>query len=162
MTEHTFKKLGVMIDCSRNAVLNKKSFCRMVDILSALGYNFIRLYTEDTYEVDGEPYFGYMRGRYSREEIREMDAYATSKGIELIPCIQTLAHLNSIFRYAEYMKINDTDDILLVGAKRTYKLIDNMFRSLAESFTSRTVHIGMDEAFMLGRGKYQAKYRPCR
>ena len=72
----------------------------MVDILSALGYNFIRLYTEDTYEVDGEPYFGYMRGRYSREEIREMDAYAASKGIELIPCIQTLAHLNSIFRYA--------------------------------------------------------------
>ena len=158
MTEHTFKKLGVMIDCSRNAVLNKKSFCRMVDILSALGYNFIRLYTEDTYEVDGEPYFGYMRGRYSREEIREMDACAASKGIELIPCIQTLAHLNSIFRYAEYMKINDTDDILLVGAKRTYKLIDNMFRSLAESFTSRTVHIGMDEAFMLGRGKYQEKY----
>jgi len=123
-----------------------------------LGYNFIRLYTEDTYEVDGEPYFGYMRGRYTREELREMDAYAQSKGVELIPCIQTLAHLNSIFRYAEYYKINDADDILLVGEKRTYELIDNMFRSLAESFTSRTVNIGMDEAFKLGRGKYQDKH----
>ena len=158
MSDNAFKKLGVMLDCSRNAVLNKQSFCRMVDILSALGYNFIRLYTEDTYEVEGEPYFGYMRGRYTREELREMDAYAKSKGLELIPCIQTLAHLNSIFRYAEYYKINDADDILLVGMQRTYKLIDNMFRSLAESFTSRSVHIGMDEAFKLGRGKYQDKH----
>lgn len=158
MSDNAFKKLGVMIDCSRNAVLNKQAFCRMVDILSALGYNFIRLYTEDTYEVDGEPYFGYMRGRYTKEEIREMDAYAKSKGMELTPCIQTLAHLNSIFRYAEYQKINDADDILLVGMQRTYKLIDNMFRSLAESFSSRHVHIGMDEAFKLGRGKYQDKH----
>ena len=158
MSDNAFKKLGVMIDCSRNAVLNKTSFCRMVDILSALGYNFIRLYTEDTYEVDGEPYFGYMLGRYTKEEIREMDAYAKSKGMELIPCIQTLAHLNSIFRYAPYMKINEADDILLVGESRTYKLIDNMFRSLAESFSSRNVHIGMDEAFKLGRGKYQDKH----
>lgn len=161
MSDNAFNKLGVMIDCSRNAVLNKQSFCRMVDILSALGYNFIRLYTEDTYEVDGEPYFGYMRGRYTREELREMDAYAKSKGLELIPCIQTLAHLNCIFRYPQYAKINDTDDILLVGEHRTYQLIDNMFRSLAESFSSRTVNIGMDEAFMLGRGKYQDKNGVC-
>ena len=58
----TFRKLGVMIDCSRNAVMNRPAFCRMVDILSALGYNTIRLYMEDTYEVEGEPYFGYLRG----------------------------------------------------------------------------------------------------
>ena len=157
MSVNCFDKLGVMFDCSRNAVLNKKTFCRMVDILSALGYNFIRLYTEDTYEVTGEPYFGYMRGRYTCKELREMDAYAKSKGVELIPCIQTLAHLNSIFRYKDYACINDADDILLVGEERTYKLIDNMFKSLAKSFTSRTVNIGMDEAFKLGRGQYLDK-----
>ena len=36
------------------------------------------LYTEDTYEVDNEPYFGYMRGRYSADELRELDDYAYS------------------------------------------------------------------------------------
>ena len=61
-----FRKFGVMIDCSRNAVMNIAAFRRMVDILSSLGYNTIRMYTEDTYEVDGEPYFGYLRGRYSK------------------------------------------------------------------------------------------------
>ena len=49
-----FNKLGVMIDCSRNAVMTVSAFEKMVDILSSLGYNTIRLYTEDTYEVDGE------------------------------------------------------------------------------------------------------------
>ena len=152
-----FDKFGVMIDCSRNAVMNVSAFKKMADILSSLGYNTIRLYTEDTYEVDGEPYFGYLRGRYSKAELREMDAYAAERGVELIPCIQTLAHLGAIFRYAEYGQIKDIDDILFVGEERTYKLIEHMFFSLSQCFSSRSVHIGMDEAFMLGRGKYLEK-----
>lgn len=152
--EMYFDKFGVMIDCSRNSVLHVPAFKKTVDILSSLGYNTIRLYTEDTYEVDGEPYFGYLRGRYSKAEWKEMDAYAAAHGIELIPCIQTLAHLGTIFRYVEYGKIKDIDDIILVGDERTYTLIDNMFRTIAECFTTRNIHIGMDEAFMLGKGKY--------
>ena len=152
-----FDKFGVMIDCSRNAVMNVSAFKKMADILSSLGYNTIRLYTEDTYEVDGEPYFGYLRGRYSKAELREMDAYAAERGVELIPCIQTLAHLGAIFRYAEYGQIKDIDDILFVGEERTYKLIEHMFFSLSQCFSSRSVHIGMDEAFMLGKGKYLEK-----
>lgn len=152
-----FEKFGVMIDCSRNAVMNLPAFRKMVDILSSLGYNTIRLYTEDTYEVDGEPYFGYLRGRYTKAEWREMDAYAAAHGMELIPCIQTLAHLGGIFRYAGYGKIRDIDDILLVGEERTYELIDHMLCTLSECFSSRNIHLGMDEAFMLGKGKYLEK-----
>ena len=152
-----FRKFGVMIDCSRNAVMNIAAFRRMVDILSSLGYNTIRMYTEDTYEVDGEPYFGYLRGRYSKSELKEMDAYAAKHGIELIPCIQTLAHLGSIFRYVEYEQIRDVNDILLVGQERTYQLIEHMFCTISECFSSRNIHIGMDEAFMLGRGTYLDK-----
>ena len=58
----------------------------------------LMLYTEDTYEVDNQPYFGYLRGRYSQKELREIDDYAFKHGMELIPAIQTLAHLKSIFR----------------------------------------------------------------
>ena len=31
----------------------------------------ILTYTEDTFEVENEPYFGYKRGKYSIEEIKE-------------------------------------------------------------------------------------------
>ncbi len=79
--------------------------------------------------------------------------YCYSIGVEVIPCIQTLAHLNQIFRWDSYKNINEISDILLVDDERTYELIDNMLRTVNECFTSKIVHIGMDEAFMLGRGK---------
>ena len=47
--------LGVMLDCSRNAVLKPEAVKRYIDILSRLGYNSLMLYTEDTYEVDNQP-----------------------------------------------------------------------------------------------------------
>ena len=56
-----FDSLGVMIDMSRNAVMSIPSLKRYLPILRKMGYTTVFLYTEDTYEVDGEPYFGYMR-----------------------------------------------------------------------------------------------------
>ena len=37
-----------------------------------MGLNSMMLYTEDTYTVDNYPYFGYLRGRYSKEELKEI------------------------------------------------------------------------------------------
>lgn len=149
------KRLGVMLDCSRNAVMKPEKVKEYIDVLADLGYNCLMLYTEDTYEIKKEPYFGQNRGRYSEEEIRMMDAYAASRGVELIPCIQTLAHLHTIFRWPEYKKINDCPSILLTECDRTYELIDHMFETLSQTYHTKTVHVGMDEAHMLGRGKYQ-------
>lgn len=143
-----------MLDCSRNAVMSVNSLKKWIDITSDLGYNTLLLYTEDTYEVDGNPYFGYMRGRYTQEELKEIDAYALSKGMELMPCVQTLAHLEAIVRWPAYSEHVDTDNILLAGDEFVYELVDKIFCSIAKSFTSRTVNVGMDEAHMIGRGKY--------
>ena len=156
-----FDSFGVMIDCSRNAVPSVAGLKRFFDVISKMGYNCAMLYTEDTYEVKGEPRFGYKRGRYSVEELKEIDRYAASVGIELIPCIQTLAHLNSIFRWGEYKKIQDIDDILLMEDERTEALIENMFATLSEAISSRKIHIGMDEAHNVGRGKYLDKHGLC-
>ena len=148
------KKFGVMLDCSRNAVMKVEEVKKFAAILKKFGYNMMMLYTEDTYEVDGEPYFGYLRGRYSKAELKEIVRDCEKMGVEVIPCIQTLAHLERIFRWADYPSVNDQKDTLLVGAERTYELIENMFRSLRDCFDSEYVHIGMDEAHALGRGQY--------
>lgn len=148
------KRFGVMVDCSRNAVMNVPTVKRFIDALSKMGYNMLMLYTEDTYEVDDQPRFGYLRGRYSKDEMKEIVAYGEEKGIELIPCIQTLAHLNQIFRWQDYKSINDCDDILLIDDEGTYKLIEDMFKTLRQCYTTDKIHIGMDEAHNVGRGKY--------
>lgn len=150
---------GLMVDCSRNAVMNLTALKRFVKLISALGYDTLMLYTEDTYEVDGEPYFGHQRGRFSKAELKEADAFCRENGVELVPCIQTLAHLNAMFKWInKYGCINDTADILLADDDRTYKLIDEMLATLAECFTTRKIHIGMDEAYMVGLGKYRDKH----
>ena len=146
--------LGVMLDCSRNAVMSVAELKNFILTLKKIGYNCLQLYTEDTYEIEGEPQFGYRRGRYSKLELKEIDAFAKKNGVELMPCIQTLAHLNQIFRYPKYERINDANDILLVDDERTYALIEKMIATCAECFTSRNIHIGMDEAHWLGRGRY--------
>ncbi len=154
MSELTFKRFGTQIDCSRNAVMNVASIKKWIDLVAAMGHNTLMMYTEDTYEVDGHPYFGYGRGRLTREEMKEINAYGAERGIELIPSINTLAHMGTIFRWKQYQEIHDCEDIMLCDDERTYELIDAMFRTLSECYTSKVVNVGMDEAGMLGRGRY--------
>lgn len=152
--EHTFKTFGTMLDCSRNAVMTAESVKRWIDLTAKLGCNTLHLYMEDTYEVDGQPYFGHLRGRYSKAELKQIDAYAAAHGMQVIPCIQTLAHVNALFHWPVYREIRDAADILLTGDERTYALVDGMFRTLRECLRTNIVNIGMDEADLLGLGKY--------
>lgn len=154
------KDTGIMIDCARNAVIRAEQAKKMIVTSALLGYNYFELYVEDCFEVDDEPCFGYMRGRFTKAELKDLDEFAALFGIELVPCIQTLAHLARIFfHWKEYtMKIQDKGDVLLVGEERTYRLIENMIRTCRECFSSRRINIGMDEAFDLGQGKYFEKH----
>lgn len=152
--EHTFKTFGTMLDCSRNAVMTAESVKRWIDLTAKLGCNTLHLYMEDTYEVDAQPYFGHLRGRYSKAELKQIDAYAAAHGMQVIPCIQTLAHVNALFHWPVYREIRDAADILLTGDERTYALVDGMFRTLRECLRTNIVNIGMDEADLLGLGKY--------
>ncbi len=148
------KYLGVMLDCSRDAVMTVPQVKKFVDILHGLGYNMLQLYIEDTYEIPNEPLFGYMRGRYTQAELKEIDRYCKERGVVCVPCMQTLAHLDTIFRHPPFWDAHDLQGMLWVGEERTYELIENMFASLRECFSTDIIHIGMDEAWMLGRGKY--------
>ncbi len=149
-----FEMFGVMLDCSRNAVMTVRSLKSYLDKLAILGYNTFMLYTEETYTLEDEPFFGVMRGAYTAEEIREIDDYAAKLGIELIPCIQTLGHLEQIFRWPRFQPLNDMRDILLADEPETYKLIEKMLVFWKNNVRSRRIHLGMDEADGLGRGKY--------
>lgn len=149
-----FDTLTFMADCSRNAVLNVSSVKELIVYLAMMGFNCLMLYTEDTYEIPEEPYFGHLRGRYSVSEMQELYAYGEEIGVNLIPCIQTLAHLHNIFNWKRFDDVHDIDDILLADDQQTYELIENMIKTV-RSFTScKYINIGMDEAHNLGRGRY--------
>jgi len=148
---------GVMIDNSRNAVLKCDTVRDVINYMALMGLEKLMLYTEDTYEVEGYPYFGYLRGRFSKNALKDLVAYGKLMGVTLVPCIQTLGHFDAIVRWQAFKPIVDCNNILLAGDDDTYKFIDAMIKSCRESFETDEINIGMDEAWMLGFGKYREK-----
>lgn len=153
-----FPVLGVMFDVSRNAVLRPESMRFFLRKMALMGFDLGMMYTEDTYEVPEYPYFGYLRGRYSQEELRELDDYAACFGIELCPCIQTLGHLNRALHWPAMEHMKDTEEVLLVGEEDSYRFIRAMLKNASAPYRSRRIHIGMDEAHFLGQGAYLRRH----
>ncbi len=147
-------RVGIMLDCSRNAVMQPDHVERWLRRMALMGCNLFQAYTEDTYEIPGEPRFGFQRGRYTQAELKRLDATCRRLGIEMVGCIQTLAHLEQINRWPEYRDSCDYESVLLEGEPRTYELIGRMLDSVGACIGSRRIHIGMDEAWALGRGKH--------
>jgi len=153
-----FETIGPQLDLSRNAALTVASFQSLIRKLAVMGLNALVLYMEDLYELEGEPYFGYMRGKYSYAELRAIDDYADMFGIEAYPCIQTFAHLEEFLKWEHAAHYRDTRGVLLAEYEPTYELIEKMLTAATAPFRSNKVNIGMDEAEELGRGKYLDRY----
>ena len=156
--ETPFKSFGIMLDCSRNAVMRPDHLKVWLERLALLGYNQVMLYTEDTYELPGEPYFGYQRGSYTASELQDIDDYASALNIEVVPCIQTLGHLAQILKHRAYNHVKDTNSVILAGEKQTYELIEKMISHWRSVCRTDRIHVGMDEAHDLGRGRYLDKH----
>lgn len=148
-----FTTRGIMVDCSRNSVPKVERIKEMMRQVALMGHNAMMLYTEDTYEVPDYPCFGQYRGRYTREEIRAMDDYAALLGIELIPCIQTVSHLERALRWPCMNQIQDDPSTLLVGDAETERFVRTLLTTVSGMFRSRRVHVGLDEAHGLGLGR---------
>lgn len=149
---------GMMLDMSRGGVMTVEAVKGMIDAHAALGLNLMMLYTEDTYTVPEAPYLGYLRGRYTEKELREMDDYAAESGVELVPCVQTLAHLEQFLQWDVNRDIKDNDCVLMIDEPKTYAWIRAALTALRRCFRTNRIHIGMDEAHGVGLGEYYQKH----
>ena len=152
-----FSTLGIVLDCGHNATVKPDHLKKWLRRLALLGYDVAMIYTEAGYQLPGEPCFGYMRGNYKPEDLKALDQYAAQLGIEMIGSIQALGHLEQVLKWPMYATLRDTEHVLLVGEAKTYALIDKMVAHWAGVFRSRRFHLGMDETYDLGRGRYLDK-----
>ncbi len=153
----SFEECGIMLDMSRNGVMRVEAVKKYISYLAAFGLNTLWLYTEDTYELKEYPFFGYMRGRYTQNELKQIDDYAFLLGIEVVPCIQTLGHMEQYLRHGESAPLRDTPSVMLCGSEATYNFIDAAIKFFSKTLRTRKIHIGMDEANDIGTGAYLAK-----
>ncbi len=153
-----FKQYGVLLN-QEGSGFNVEQSKLYAKILKDMGYDYMLFYLETSYEIEGHPYFGHFRGKYSKEELKEINDYCDSIGLELIPSIEVLGHLDWLFqRESVYNDIRDAQSVLLVGHEKTYELIEGMIKTISECFTSRRINLGMDETYGLGEGKYKKLY----
>lgn len=148
-----FKSFGVH-HSTRPNVPNVTYLKKLLRKFALLGYSEFEMYMHSNYEIDNEPYFGYDQGKYTQKELKEIADYGEILGIKIIPCLETLAHQPELKRWCVYKSLYDWDDIFNVGNPKTYELLEKMIATCAKCFHSKTINLGMDEAYMLGHGQY--------
>ncbi len=96
-------------------------------------------------------------GFYTQEDIKDIVAYATLKGIEVIPEIEMPAHVGSAVaaypslscgRYLNDIPASDWENpgMYCAGKEATFEFLENVLLEVMPLFPSKYVHIGGDEA----------------
>lgn len=152
----SFKTVGLMFAASY-AVPKISDFKRYIDYMALMGYNMLMFYTEDTLELPGREFFGYMQSRYSKSELSELDDYAYEYGIEMLPCLECYGHMQKYLFWDEAEPIKDTTSVLLAREPETFAFLEELITEASAPYRSKRIHIGMDEAWNMGRGKFLDK-----
>ena len=149
--------LGLSLDVARNGVFTLDALKRWVVNLAAVGFTHITFNFEDMFEMEGYPRFGYMRGRYTKADLKEFNSFCEAFGIGVIPGVQSLAHMEQYLQWAEADPIKDTTNCLLVDEPKTYEFIEKQFVLMRECFPkAEYINVFLDETLTLGKGKYLA------
>ena len=150
-----FKSNGMMMDCSRSCVPATDTIKKYIVRLAKFGMNRLYLYMEDTFETADYPYWGYLRGRYSKEEIKDCDKFASLFGVTLVPCIQMSGDFQMMPDLQASEAYGDADNIPAPeGGKSGILSDDSLLEAAAECFSGGLIHLGMDEADRC-RGRYR-------
>ncbi|MBQ8197566.1 MAG: family 20 glycosylhydrolase [Clostridia bacterium] len=152
-----FETISTMVDASRNGAPTVDAMCRFLDRIALMGYNQIMFYLEDMLELEGRPYFGHMRGRYNAQEIKAIDDYAYNYGIEIVPCLECYGHMEKYLIWPEADAIRDTSSVMLAREEKTFEFVELLVSTARKCFRSNNIHIGMDEAWDMGRGVFLTK-----
>ena len=97
-------------------------------------------------------------GFYTQEDIKEIVAYATARGIDIIPEIEMPAHVMSAIAAYPELSCFETPigvpsggvwpitEIYCAGKDSTFEFLENVLLEVMELFPSKYIHIGGDEA----------------
>jgi hypothetical protein len=129
--------------------------------LSQNGMNTLVMEWEGTYPFEKHPLIP-NRYAYSKQEIKNFIRYCDSLGIDVIPLQQSFGHVEYILRHQRYKNLReDQKDVSQVCPLETdgdKALFTDLYTELAATHTSKYIHIGGDETYLLGHGaKCKAK-----
>ena len=182
-----FKWRGLMLDVSRH-FFEKEYIMKTIDRLAYLKMNTLHWHLVDdqgwrieikkypkltevgAFRVDQEekPWDGRYTpkldekatygGFYTQEDIKEVVAYAESRGVTVVPEIEMPAHVTSaVAAYPELSCLEKQvpvpsgglwpiTDIYCAGKESTFEFLENVLTEVMDLFPSKYIHVGGDEA----------------
>jgi hexosaminidase len=146
------------LDIARGGVPKLETFKRIVRWLFLLGYNALGVYFEDLYPWRSHPDIGVHRGRLSAEEWSELCSYAKQYGIEVIPSLELLGHMENILSLPGYSRFRElwwsrADGSLNASNPEARGFAYELLEDVLATSPSKYVLVGGDETWSLGRGR---------
>lgn len=122
--------------------------------LSGYKINTVLLELEDKYQYRCAPDVG-VPGAYSFEQLRELSRHAAALGINIIPKIQCLAHVDYLLKQPRYRHLREAEHPYQYCPRNdeVFALWKSMSQELMEALAEHSdyFHIGADEADKLGK-----------
>ena len=145
---------GIADDISRGQVPTIESAKHFIRDISRFKNNIYALYMEDMFKCSNHPKIGKNRGAFTPEELIELDRYAKSRFVTLMPIFETLGHFDNILTIPEYQNLGEFPgaQCLSIANGNIYPLLRDFIGELSPCFSSKMFHIGGDESFDYGHG----------
>jgi hypothetical protein len=121
--------------------------------LHGYGINTLIMEWEGTYPFEKHPLIP-NRYAYTKEEIISFIKYCNDLDIDVIPLQQSFGHVEYILRNDRYKDLRedqkDFSQVCPLQTKQDSLLFTDLYKELASTHTSRYIHIGGDETYLLG------------
>lgn len=155
-----FEVVGFHLDL-RVQVMRPAALHALADRLAGLGLNTLVMEWEASFPYERHATI-YSASAYSPEEVRAFLAHCARLGLEVIPLQQTLGHLEYVLRHPRYAHLREAEDDLCQvcprKAEEARKLFRELFADMRVYHDGKYIHLGGDEAYLLGRCPACAAY----
>lgn len=169
-----FATRGVMLDVSRDRVPTMAHLRQTIDLLASLKFNHLQFYTEHTFAYAGheEVWQDPPASPITPDELKELDAYASARGICITANQNCFGHLASWLRRPRYQHLAEIEGnnpwyfhqwerrgpfSLCPTEPKSEAFVDDLLGQLLPCLGSPLVNIGCDETFDVGWGRSKAE-----
>ncbi|HUT63373.1 MAG TPA: glycoside hydrolase family 20 zincin-like fold domain-containing protein [Anaerolineae bacterium] len=164
-----FPDRGVYHDVSRGKVPTFETLRMLIEKASRYKLNQFQFYVEHVFAFRSNPEIWAGFDVITPEEILELDTYARSLHIDLVPSLASFGHMYEILQNPVYAHLRDLEDFdpeeysrwhnrmfhhtIDVSNEESYELLGNMFDDYLPLFSSPCFNICCDETVDLGMGR---------
>lgn len=155
---------GVMLDCSRDKVPTLPTLFDLIDRLASWKINHVELYLEHTFAYADHEIVWRDASPFTATEIAELDEFCRARHVELTPNQNCLGHMRRWLGHDRYrdlalspppgMPARPVPTTIDPTNPASLAFVRGLLTELLEAFSSRRVHVGLDEPWELGDERF--------